>query len=268
MSIRRIGIVGSGIMASQLAEFFLKKGYDTSLYAPSMERIQRAVERFKDNEAKSRLICLIDFKKLADVDIVIECVREDLGQKRKIFEELDAICPESTILASNTSTIPIIEICRNCRRKERILGVHFSNPAYLMKAVEVVKSDYTGNETANRVVNFIKSIGKEPVIVKDSPGFVLNRLLFAMLNEAAYMLESNLAAKGDIDKIMVLGANHPIGPFQIMDLIGIDTTVDILDNLHARLRHGRYKPCPLLIKMVEDKKLGRKNGIGFYAYGQ
>jgi len=266
MEIKSIGIIGSGVMGSQIAELFLKHGFDVILHSRSKEGIERCVGRFKQKDLSEKLATTTNIEDLKDKNLIIESVKEYVNIKQEIFEKLDNMVEVSTIVASNTSSIPISLISKNCKNKERLIGLHFSNPALHMKLVEVPVTDHTSEETINRILQLIKKIGKDPIIVKDVPGFLLNRMMFVMLNEAANLLYENAATKEEIDKTLVLGANHPLGPLKIMDLVGIDVTVDILKNLQKELKNDKFTPSPILLQMLEENRLGKKTKKGFYDY--
>ena len=189
--------------------------------------------------------------------------REDV--KKEIFKELDRLCPAETIFATNTSTIPVTRLAGTTKRSERFIGMHFMNPAYIMRLVEVIRGMGTSEETVNIIKSVSVKMGKTAVVVEDSPGFVSNRVLMPMINEAIFCLEEGLSTKEDIDTVMKLGANHPMGPLELADFIGLDTCLEILEILETELGE-KYRPCPLLRKMVAAGKFGRKSGEGFYEY--
>jgi len=222
------------------------------------------------NEALARLRTSIDMKDTAKAaDYVIEAVFERAEVKLPIFAQLEEICPKEIILASNTSGIPISLLASATRRPDKVIGTHFMNPVQLMKGVEIVKSLVTSEETLKVSLDFVKSLGKETVVVKDAPGFVTNRIVTLVFNEAAKLLEENLASIEDIDKIEKLSHNWPMGPFELADLVGIDVVVDLLEGIYQQTGWERYKPAPLLKRMVEIGYTGRKAGKGFYQlFGQ
>jgi len=222
------------------------------------------------NEALARLHTSIDIKNtVKDTDYVIEAVFERAEVKLPTFGQLEEICPKKTILASNTSGIPVSLLASATRRPDKVIGTHFMNPVPLMKGVEIVRTLLTSEETLKVSLDFVKSLGKETVVVKDSPGFVTNRIITLVMNEAAKLLEENLASIEDIDKIERLSHNWPMGPFELADMVGIDVIVDLLEGIYQQTGWERYKPAPLLKRMVEIGYTGRKVGKGFYQlFGQ
>lgn len=266
MEIKEIGIVGSGTMAGQIAELFLKYNFDVTLFSRSEESAKKCLGKFKQKELAERLKTTTNLNDLKEMDLIIESVKEDARIKQEIFEKLDKIAGNETIITSNTSSIPIGIISHDCKNKKRILGIHFSNPAAYMKLVEIVKTDFVSDKMLNTVIGLMRKIEKEPIVVKDTPGFILNRILFPMLNEAANLFYEGKASREDIDKVMVLGAGHPIGPLKIIDIVGVDVTVSILKNLQSELKNDRYAPSPVLLKMLKENNLGRKTRKGFYEY--
>jgi 3-hydroxybutyryl-CoA dehydrogenase len=207
----------------------------------------------------------VDLEDCKDADLIIEAVVENENIKKQIFHDLDRICPVKTIFTTNTSSISITRLAHDTKRPERFAGMHFMNPAYIMKLVEVVQGLRTSEETISIVKSFVERMGKIPVVVNDSPGFISNRILMSMINEAVFSLQEGVTTRENIDTIMKLGANHPMGPLELADFIGLDICLSILEVLHHDLGE-KYRPCPLLRKMVAGGKLGRKNGEGFYEY--
>lgn len=266
MEIKEIGIVGSGTMGLQIAELFLKCGFNVTICSRNKEIPKGFFEKIGQKELPGKLGAAAKIESLKGKDFIIESIKEDLKAKQDVFEKLSSMVGNSTIIASNTSSIPIALIAKNCKNRHNIIGLHFSNPAVHMKIVEVAVPEFTSKETVNKILELVKKLGKEAVIVKDSPGFLLNRMLFVMLNEAAGILNENLATKEEIDKAMVLGANHPLGPLKIIDLVGVDVTVDILKNMQEELKDGKYAPSPILLRMLKENRLGRKTKKGFYDY--
>jgi len=199
-----------------------------------------------------------------DASIVIEAREEDENVKKDIFRKLDTLCPRNTVLSTNTSSLSIVDISSVTKFPDRVVGMHFFNPAHIMRLVEIVPSPKTSDETVKKALAFVHRLGKEPVVVKDSPGFLVNRILFAMINESLYCLEEGYADAPTIDKAMELGANLPMGPMKLVDYIGADVCLSILQNLYKRTRKHKYRPCPLLEKLVEKGYLGRKAGKGVY----
>lgn len=266
MEIKEIGIVGSGTMAGQIAELFLKHNYSVTMFSRTEESAEKCRSRFRLKELAEKMNITTNMENLKDKDLIIESVKEDTKIKQEIFEKLDVIARDNAIISSNTSSVPISLISKNCKNKKRILGIHFSNPAAHMKLVEIVKTDFVSGKILDSAIELMRKIGKEPMVVKDTAGFILNRILFPMLNDAANLFYEGAASREDIDKAMVLGALHPAGPLKIIDIVGVDVTVSILKNLQSELRNGRYAPSPILLKMLKENNLGRKTGKGFYEY--
>jgi 3-hydroxybutyryl-CoA dehydrogenase len=281
MAIRKVCVIGSGTMGSGIAQVSAHAGYETTMVDVKQEFLDRGVNMIKSslgrfvqkekikqedmNEALARLHTSVDMKKSAkDADYVIEAVFEREEVKLPIFGQLEEICPKETILASNTSGIPVSLLASATRRPDKVIGTHFMNPVPLMKGVEIVKTLLTSEETLKTSLDFVKSLGKETVVVKDSPGFVTNRIITLVMNEAARLLEENLASIEDIDKIERLSHNWPMGPLELADMVGIDVLVDLLEGIYRQTGWERYKPAPILKRMVELGYLGRKVGKGFY----
>lgn len=266
MEIRNVGIIGSGIMGCQIAELFLKYNFNVTLYARNYNSLKNCLSRFRQKELAAKLITTTNFEDLKNNDLLIESVKENAEIKQEIFEKLDKIVLGNAIMASNTSSIPLSTIAKNCKNKQNILGIHFFNPVSHIKLVEVAKPFFVSEGTFNAAIELIKKLDKEPVVVKDTPGFICNRILFAMLNEAANVLHEGISKKDEIDKAMVLGALHPAGPLKIIDIVGVDVTVDILQNLQNELKDNKFAPSPVLLQMLKENKLGRKTKKGFYEY--
>ncbi|MFO7281544.1 MAG: 3-hydroxybutyryl-CoA dehydrogenase [Thermoanaerobacterales bacterium] len=282
MAIERLGIVGSGIMGSGIAEVAAKAGVTVVLRSRKQETadamlaslgksLEKQVSKGKLDEAaaaavRDRVTATADLEALADCDMVVESVVEDLEVKKQLFAELDRIVREGAILATNTSTLPVIEMATQTSRPERVVGVHFFNPAPAMKLVEVVRTLVSSEETVAEAVAFAEACGKNPVVVEDRAGFIVNALLFPYLNNAVRMLENGTASRDDIDAAMQGGCNFPMGPLALLDLVGLDTSVAILDALYEEFRDPNYAPVPLLRRMVSAGHLGRKSGKGFYDY--
>ena len=207
-----------------------------------------------------------DYNNLSNCDIVIEAATENQSIKEKIFKSMDNVCDENTILATNTSSIPITAIAEVTNRPEKVIGMHFMNPVPIMKLIEVVRGKKTSDDTVNSIIELSVQMGKKPIECNDSPGFVTNRILMPMINESIYCLMESVGTKEAIDEIMQLGMGHPMGPLALADLIGLDVCHDILQVLYRDLNEEKYLPCPLLKKMVHERKLGRKSGQGFYQY--
>jgi 3-hydroxybutyryl-CoA dehydrogenase len=282
MTVKRVGIVGSGIMGSGIAETAAKAGFEVVLRSrqqatadatiASLEKsLAKQVERGKLDEAErgavlSRVSATSDLADLATVDLVIESVVEDIETKKHLFRELDRVIGEGAVLATNTSTLPVIELAMETNRPAAVCGIHFFNPAPAMSLVEIVKPLTASDETIRVAREFAESCGKQPVEVKDQAGFIVNHLLFPYLNNAVRLLEQGVATREDIDTAMQGGCNFPMGPFALLDLVGLDTSVAILDALYDEFRDPHYAAVPLLRRMVTAGRLGRKSGQGFYDY--
>ncbi|TML39182.1 MAG: 3-hydroxybutyryl-CoA dehydrogenase [Actinobacteria bacterium] len=281
---KRLGIVGSGIMGSGVAECAARNGFEVvlrsrqkatadSMLAGLEKSLRRQVEKERitqeDCDATlARVAVTSDLRDLTDCDLVLESIVEDMVAKRHLFTELDRLCGESTILASNTSTLPVVELAMQTGRPDRVCGIHFFNPAPVMSLVEIVRPLTASEETITEARSFAAACGKEPVEVKDQAGFVVNALLFPYLNNAVRLLESGVASKEDIDTAMKGGCGFPMGPFALLDLVGLDTSLAILDALYDEFRDPNYAPVPLLRRMVSAELFGRKSGKGFYEYGR
>jgi len=284
MAIERLGIVGSGIMGSGIAEVAAKAGTTVVLRSRKQETadamlaalgrsLAKQVSRGKLDESdaeaiQGRVSATADLESLADCDLVVESVVEDLAVKKQLFVELDRIVKDGAILATNTSTLPVVEMAVETGRPERVVGVHFFNPAPAMSLVEVVRTLLSSDETVAEAVAFAEACGKGPVVVEDRAGFIVNALLFPYLNNAVRMLENRTASRDDIDAAMKGGCGFPMGPLALLDLVGLDTSVAILDALYAEFRDPNYAAVPLLRRMVVAGQLGRKSGLGFYDYAR
>jgi 3-hydroxybutyryl-CoA dehydrogenase len=282
MAIKRVGIVGSGIMGSGIAECAAKSGHEVILRSRRRESADAMIAGLEKSLAKQvekgklaederaavlgRVTATSDLGDLAECDLVIESIVEELAPKKHLFTELDLICGENTILATNTSTLPVIELAMETGRPDRVCGVHFFNPAPVMSLVEIVRPLTASDDTIAEVRAFAEACGKKPVGVKDQAGFIVNALLFPYLNNAVRLLELHVATKEDIDEAMKGGCGFPIGPFALLDLVGLDTSLSILDALYAEFKDPNYAPMPLLRRMVSAEQLGRKSGRGFYDY--
>ena len=281
MEIKKIGVIGAGTMGSGIAQVAAQTGFSVILadikeeyaragFGKIEERLEkRVMEKKLENGEKDRILSNIktaaNLEDCSGVDMIIEAAAEKEDVKKQIFKELDRICLENTIFATNTSSISITRLAEASGRPEKFTGMHFMNPAYIMKLVEIVEGLRTSKETINLVEAVAVKMGKTPVAVSDYPGFIANRLLMPMVNDAVYCLEEGVAPRENIDTIMKLGANHPMGPLELADFIGLDICLAILDVLHTELGE-KFMPCPLLRKMVAGGKLGRKSGEGFYEY--
>jgi len=284
MAVKQLGIVGSGLMGSGVAEVAAKAGIEVILrsrtadsagasYAGLQKSLTRQVERGKleasiAEDVAARVRTVTDLDELASCDLVLEAVVEDLPTKRELFGQLDRICAPATILASNTSTLPIIELAMATTRPERVCGLHFFNPAPVMSLVEVARALTTSDETMTEVKAFVEVCGKTGVDVKDQAGFVVNALLFPYLNNAVKLYDAGVASRDDIDAAMKGGCNFPMGPLELIDLVGLDTSLSILAALHQEFGDPNFAPALLLRRMVAANRLGRKNGVGFYDYAK
>jgi len=279
---KRVGIVGSGIMGSGIAEVAAKAGTEVVLRSRSQatadamvagleKSLAKQVERGKLEDAErtavlGRVTAVSDLDALADCDLVIESIVEDLATKKHLFTELDRVCADGAILATNTSTLPVVEMAMETGRPDRVCGVHFFNPAPLMPLVEVVRAITTSDETIAAAREFATACGKTVVDVKDQAGFVVNALLFPYLNNAVKLLDAGVASRDDIDAAMKGGCNFPMGPLELLDLVGLDTSLAILEALYTEFKDPNYAPAPVLRRMVSAERLGRKTGAGFYDY--
>jgi 3-hydroxybutyryl-CoA dehydrogenase len=282
MDISTVAVVGAGQMGSGIAQVASISGTNVIMCDISYElalggfgRIRRSLERLvekgrissrESEEALTRIRVVDGLSGLSDADMAIEAVVEAVDVKLAVMEQLDSIMKPDAIIASNTSSISITLLQAATRRPEKVIGMHFFNPVPVMKLVEVIAGYETSEETLKTTQRLAERFGKTPVVVKDSPGFIANRLLIPMINEAVYCLMENVASKEDIDKVACLGMNHPMGPLALADLIGLDVCLAIMETLHERFGDPKYRPCPLLRKMVESRRLGRKAGKGFYDY--
>jgi 3-hydroxybutyryl-CoA dehydrogenase len=282
MTIKRVGIVGSGIMGSGIAEVAAKAGFEVVLRSraqqtadamvASLEKsLAKQVERGKleaaDRDAAvARVRAVTDLAELADCDLVIESIVEDLPTKKHLFNELDRITGDNTILATNTSTLPVVEMAMDTGRPDKVCGIHFFNPAPMMALVEVVRSITSSDETIAEATAFAETCGKSPVQVRDQAGFIVNALLFPYLNNAVRLFDAGVATREDIDAAMKGGCNFPMGPLELLDLVGLDTSLSILEALYEEFKDPNYAPAPLLKRMVSAERLGRKTGQGFYEY--
>ncbi|HEY5155218.1 MAG TPA: 3-hydroxybutyryl-CoA dehydrogenase [Acidimicrobiales bacterium] len=284
MTIKSVGIVGSGIMGSGIAEVAAKTGHTVVLRSrqqasadamvASLEKsLAKQVERGKlsaeDRDATlARVSATSRLHDLADCDLVIESIVEDLATKQELFRELSDVCKDDAILATNTSTLPVIDMAMQTQKTDKVCGVHFFNPAPMMSLVEIVRPLTASDETIAEVRAFAEACGKSPVEVKDRAGFIVNALLFPYLNNAVRMLENGTANRDDIDTAMKGGCNFPMGPLALLDLVGLDTSLAILDALYTEFRDPNYAAMPLLRRMVTAGQLGRKSGLGFYDYAK
>lgn len=279
-----VGIIGAGIMGSGIAQVVAQSQRSVLLTDRSPELVERGIAAIRDRlarrvtqdrmtsqEMKSTMACIRPATRLAELEgvpLMIEAVYEDPQVKLQLLRELQPFCSKDTVVASNTSAIPISLLSSAVTYPQHFLGMHFFNPVPAMKLVEVIKGINTSDETVQEIVSFSLAIGKTPVVVSDSPGFVSNRLLVPMINEAVFVLSEGIASREDIDIVMKLGANHPMGPLELADLIGLDICLNVMEALHSGLGESKYRPAPLLRRMVESGQLGRKSGKGFYDYAK
>jgi len=279
---RLVGVVGAGVMGSGIAQAFAVAGVPVVMISRSAEGLQRAmatisgsmdrlIKKEKMTEArKAEALALIstacDFSAVADCDLVIEAVSEDEALKRDILRQLDSLVSEDTIVASNTSSLSITHLAAATRHPQRVIGLHFFNPVPMMELVEVVRGVQTADAVADVAEAVVERLGKVPVRAANRPGFVVNRLLCPMINEAIFALGEGLASAAEIDEAMKLGANHPIGPLALCDLIGLDVLLAIMKRLFERFGEAKYRPAPLLVELVDAGYLGRKSGRGFFVY--
>ena len=279
---KKISIIGNGTMATDIAQVCAQAGIDVIVRGRSDEKLQKAAAKIEKATARlvekgrmteeekqaiaGRIRYTTDIGEVAGSDLILESIAEDAGTKIEMFQALDSVCGDNAIIATNTSTISITLLAAAVKNPERFIGVHFFNPATVMKLVEVIRGIKTSDETFEKMMEFCALIGKEAVAVNDSPGFIVNRVLFPMINEAIGALQEGVASAEDIDKAMKLGANHPMGPLALADLVGNDVTLDILGILYEETGDSRYRPNVLLKKMVRGGLLGKKTGKGFFDY--
>lgn len=282
MKIRKVMVIGSGTMGSGIAQVLAENGFDVVLndikeefvargQLSIIKRLEKEVKKQRKTEEEkeaviSRLSVSTDYSVAKDVQLVIEAATENKAIKLDIFKKIADIAPEETILASNTSSLSITEIASATNRPEKVIGMHFFNPVPLMKLVEVTRALTTDDHTAETILKLSEEIGKTAIDVTDSPGFVVNRILIPMINEAIFTVYEGIASMEEVDESMKLGANHPMGPIALADYIGLDVCLAIMTVLYEGFNDSKYRPCPLLKKYVEAGKLGRKTGSGFYNY--
>ena len=284
MTVKRVGIVGSGIMGSGIAEVAAKAGYEVVLRSRAQQTADAMVAGLEKSLAKQvdrgkletgerdavlgRVRAVSDLNELAECDLVIESIVEDLPTKKHLFNELDRICGDHAILATNTSTLPVVEMAMETGRPDKVCGIHFFNPAPMMALVEVVRPITASDETIDTATNFATTCGKNAVLVRDQAGFIVNALLFPYLNNAVRLLDAGVASRDDIDAAMKGGCNFPMGPLELLDLVGLDTSLSILEALYEEFKDPNYAPAPLLRRMVSAQRLGRKSRNGFYDYNR
>lgn len=272
-----IGVIGTGLLGSQISQYMLEYGYLTVIKTRSEGSKQLIFDKIKKKLGKKlteeevdktleKLQITIDYQDLKTCDLIIEASAEKIEVKKEIFQDLSQICRPETIFATNTSSLSIDEIAKSTDRPDKCIGMHFFNPVHKMDLIEIVIGEKTSFETKDAVVSLSTDINKKPIVVKNGPGFIVNRYLLPQINEAILMLEEGAASKEDIDSAIKLGLNHPMGPFELADFIGLDICLSILEVLSKGLGPERVKPAKLLYKMVEEGKLGHKSGEGFYKY--
>lgn len=280
----RISVLGRGTMAAGIVQIFAQRGYKTTMWVRSIDdenprasikSIEKGLDRLlsKDRISREEMKSTLDnisitssLEDLKESDLIIEAISEDMDLKKDIFGKLDRICKEDTILATNTSSLSITELASSTKRPDKVIGMHFFNPVPVMKLVEVIKGITSSEDVKNKVMELSKDLGKTPVEVEEAPGFVVNRILIPMINEAIGIYAEGLASAEDIDQGMKLGANHPMGPLALGDLVGLDVCLAIMDVLHDEFKDSKYRAHPLLRKMVRAGRLGRKTGEGFFIY--
>ena len=279
---RRVAVLGAGTMGNGIAQVFAQAGHevtlrdlDQAILDRALGQIDRSLAKLAEkgkisaalrDAARGRIQATTDLAAASSAELVVEAVVEDLGVKRALFAELDRLTPPATLLASNTSSISITKLGAATRRPDKVIGMHFMNPAPLMALVEVIRGQATSEESTRTVMDLARALGKTAVEVSDFPGFVANRVLMPMINEAVFALHEGVAKPEAIDEVMKLGMNHPMGPLTLADFIGLDVCLAILEVLHEGLGDPKYRPCPLLKRMVDAGWLGRKSGRGFYTY--
>ena len=282
---KNITVIGAGTMGNGIAHTFAQKGFNVNLVDISADALEKAIntirgnlnrmvqkEKITEEEKERTLSNLSTFTDIPEgmknTELVVEAATENVDLKLNIFGQLDTVCNKNTILASNTSSISITEIAAATNRAENVIGMHFMNPVPIMKLVEVIRGKETSDEATSTVMQISKDLGKIPVEVNDAPGFVSNRILMPMINEAIYTLHENVSSVEGIDTVMILGMSHPMGPLHLADFIGLDVCLSILDVMHKGFKDEKYAPCQLLVEMVEKGNLGVKSGVGFYDYSE